>query len=69
MTGLERGGGGGLVVDVWWAKDLELGSLLSARFKVILKDRQLLIRGVWEWFHKIGTGSLSLNSILSLCEL
>ena len=24
-----------------------------------LKDSQLLIRGVWAWFNKIGTGSLS----------
>ena len=33
------------------------------------KDRQLLIRGVWEWFHQIGTGSLFLDSILLLCKL
>ena len=35
----------------------------------MFKDRQLLIKGVWPWCRKIGTGSLFLNSLLLLCEL
>ena len=34
-----------------------------------IKDRQLLIRGVWKWLQQIGNRSPLLNSLVSLCKL